>query len=336
MSVETGGLNHLRVLLVGCGNIAGGFDQVRSSGDLPYTHAGAYLQDGRFKITVCIEPDDNRRTEFMAAWGIPKGYRSIKEVLDSSYQFEVISICSPTICHADDLETALRLKPKLIFCEKPITPSVTDSELLLAKSSKAGTLLAVNYTRRWDPDITKLQASIRAGQWGPLRSIVGHYNKGILNNGSHMLDLLDLLIGPMNIVKVGSPVYDFFPGDPTVPVWLEGPNNLPVYLICGHAEDYAFFELQLVFPQGVLTMEEGGMFWRERLASDSKIFTGYRSLDGGIRRGGGYSRAMLQAVDNIYRTINQGDQLASTGESALAAQRICEEIKHQACAPQAT
>ncbi len=73
------------------------------------------------------------------------------------------------------------------------------------------------------------------------------------------------------------------------------------------------------------------MFWRERSAINSDIFKGYRMLGEGVRRVGGYPRAMLQAVDNIFRAINQGDPLASTVESALTAQRVCEQIKLLAC-----
>jgi hypothetical protein len=76
------------------------------------------------------------------------------------------------------------------------------------------------------------------------------------------------------------------------------------------------------------------MHWRERRASDSTTFKGYRMLGEGVRRIGEYPRAMLQAVDNIYRTIYQGDPLASTGASALEAQRICENIKQQAVTSQ--
>lgn len=324
--------NPLHVLIVGCGNIAGLFDQGRSQSDLPYTHAGAYSRDWRFSLAVCIEPDDNRRTEYMAAWDVPVGFRAIEEVLDSGYHFDVISICSPTTCHAHDLEIALRLEPKLIFCEKPITTSLVESESFVAECSKVNIPLAVNYTRRWDPDILQLRADMSAGLWGQLRSVVGLYNKGILNNGSHMLDLLHFLIGSMKIIKVGKPVQDYFSSDPTVPVWLESDQGIPVHITCAHAEDYAVFELQLVFSLGVLTMEEGGMFWRARRVVDSDSFKGYRKLEQGMRRPGGYTQAMLQAIDNIYCTIKQGAPLASTGKSALAAQRICEEIKQQACA----
>ena len=323
-------LNRLRVLIVGCGNIAGGFDQGRPLRDSPYTHAGAYTRDVRFNLAACVEPDDKRRREFKDAWDLSSSFRSINEALSLGCQFDVISICSPTSCHADDLEMVLRLKPKLIFCEKPMTTSVEETERLAAECDKLNVLLAVNYTRRWDPDIAKLQVDMQAGRWGQLRSVVGYYNKGMLNNGSHMLDLLHLLVGSMGIVKVGKPIHDFCPDDPTIPVWLEGPQGVPVHLVCGHAADYAIFELQLVFSHGVLTMEEGGMYWRERRAAASAMFKGYRVLDEGVRRAGGYPRAMPQAIDNIYRAIYQGEPLASTGASALGTQRICHQIKQQA------
>lgn len=330
MSAASADSAPLQVLIVGCGNIAGGFDQGRPEQCLPYTHAGAYRRDGRFKLAACIEPDDSRRSEFMAAWGVPVGYRSIQEALGTCHQFDVVSICSPTDCHAHDLEIASRLSPKLIFCEKPMTASVSETKRLIAECAQLNILLAINYTRRWDAEVIRLQADMQSGRWGTLRSVVGYYNKGIANNGSHMLDLLHLLIGPMDIVKVGKPIEDFFTDDPTLPVWLAGPQGIPVLLACGHAEDYAIFELQLVFSQGTLTMEEGGMFWRERRALDSETFKGYRTLDAGVRRAGQYPGAMLNAVDNIYRAITHGDPLASTGESALAAQYVCEQIKQYA------
>ena len=331
MSTESVTSNPLKVLIIGTGNIAGGFDQGRPNGYLPYTHAGAYSQDGRFSITACVEPDDNRRKEFMKTWKVEKGFKSLNQLVNSNEIFDVISICSPTECHANDIEIALSLKPKIIFCEKPITPSLAKTQKVVRECSKAKIPLVVNYTRRWDPDISKLQKEIQDGQWGKLRTVLGTYNKGILNNGSHMLDLLNLFVGPIEIVKVGEPVDDYFHDDPTIPVWLEGNQGLPIYLACGHAEDYALFELQFIFSHGVLIMEEGGMFWHERHVKKSTTFKGYHTLDKGVRRTGEYPHAMLKAIDNIYSRINYGQALASTGETALSAQRLCEEVKHLAC-----
>lgn len=325
-------LEQLTVLIVGCGNIAGGFDLGCKLKDFSYTHAGAYIRDNRFKMTACIEPDEARRIKFMKEWDIKLGFSSIDEICSLDCQFDVISICSPTTYHKHDIEVALQLSPKLIFCEKPITTSLLDTERLVQACKAANILMAVNHTRRWDPSVAKLKADILSGRRGELRSIIGIYNKGILNNGSHMLDLLHFLVGPVSVVNVGKPVSDYLPNDPSIPVWLENEQGVSIHLACAHAEDYADFELQLIFSLGVLTMEEGGLYWRERLAEDSGTFKGYRKLDDGARYEGEYPHAMGMAIDNIYRAIIRDDHLVSSGESALLAQRMCEKVKQMALA----
>jgi predicted dehydrogenase len=324
--------NPLAVLVVGCGNIAGIFDQDRLGSSLPFTHAGAYSSDERFTLVACVDPDDSRRIKFMDFWGVAYGFRTIADVLNSDVQFDVVSICSPSDCHAHDLEIALRLKPKLIFCEKPVTTSLMETKKLVDACRDNKILLAVNYSRRFDPDVLILKADMYNEKWGELRSVVGYYNKGLLNNGSHMIDLLHLLIGSMKIVKVGESVQDFFQNDLTVPVWLEGPKGVPINIACGYAADYSIFEIQFVFSRGMLTMEDGGLFWRERRVVDSNTFKGYRVLNEGVRRAGKYPSAMKQSVDNIYRAITKGEPLISSGDSALLAQQMCEKIKQMVIA----
>ncbi len=316
----------LTVLIVGCGNIAGRFDERRSISDWPSTHAGAYRRDGRFAVTACVDPDVERRNAFMVRWCVPHGYASLVEAAAAGKHWDVISICSPTLCHAEDVEIAIRLAPRLIFCEKPVTDSAAKSERLIEHCAKAGILLAVNHNRRWDPHIDHLYVEMQSGKWGALRSVVGIYNKGVLNNGTHMLDLLNRFLGPLAILAVGKPVNDYSAEDPSVPVWLSSSDGVPVHLACGHAMDYAIFELQLIFEAGMVSVENGGMAWRERRAEASEDFLGYRFLDAGSRRIGGDERSMVSAVDNVYRAVVSGDVLASTGDTALYAHRLAERI----------
>ena len=315
----------LNVLVVGCGNIAGRFDAGRG-GAAPLTHAGAYTRDGRFALAACVEPDDGRRAEFMQEWKVPAGYRSMEEAARGTARFDVVSICSPTPSHEQDLRASVGLRPKAIFSEKPVTGSADRTQRLVSACKDSGIPLAVNYTRRWDPAVADLRNDIVEGRRGRLRSVVGYYNKGLLNNGSHMLDLLGLLLGPLRVAHVGRPVDDFSPDDPSVPVWLEA-GELPVQIACGHAGDFALFELQFTFADALLTMEEGGLYWRERKASASAEFAGYRMAGEGMRRAGGYPQAMLRSVDNIFGAVTHALPLASNGESALAVQRLCEEIR---------
>ncbi len=145
----------------------------------------------------------------MARWSIPQGFPSLDNLPAGVAAFDVVSICSPTAAHAGHLAGALRVRPRLIFCEKPLTSAAQESEQCVQQCEQAGVLLAVNHLRRWAPDVRRLREELHAGTWGELRSVVGHYNKGILNNGSHMIDLLNFLVGQLELLGVGAVVRDF-------------------------------------------------------------------------------------------------------------------------------
>lgn len=319
----------LAVLIVGCGNIAGGFDAARAPDAAPFTHAGAFRRHGRYRLSACVDPDEARRSEFMRHWDVPNGHSTIDAAGGSGSRFDVVSVCSPTSCHANDVRAALRLQPRVIFCEKPVTPSAATTAELVQACEEAGVPLAINHTRRWDPEVTRICSELASGVWGPVRTVVGFYNKGILNNGSHMIDLLHHLLGPVSIVATGPPVWDGLPDDPSVPAVLSGLNGLPIHLACGDASDFALFEVQIITKGGVLTMEQGGLAWRVRRTIESPHFLGYRTIDAGEQHAGGYPLAMLGAVSNIHETLSNGAELASTGRSALAAQEVCELIKEK-------
>jgi len=328
----------LNVLVVGCGNIAGGFDAERAADLPPLTHAGAFSGHGGFAITACVEPDATRRAAFMQRWGIPRGYADLPAVAAAQLggSFDIVSLCSPTAAHAPQLETALALRPRLIFCEKPVTPTLAQTAALVARCSRAEVPLAVNYTRRWAPDVQRLATELRHGVWGAVRSATGTYNKGVLNNGSHLLDLLHLLLGPMSVLHAGDAVADHWGDDPTVPALLQTADGVSVHLATAHAADAAIFELQLVCEKAVISMEDGGLRWRVRRVIDSPHFAGYRVLDRGVETAGDYLQATARAVDNLYQHLYHGQPLASTGHTALAAQRLCDDIRRRAATAEAT
>jgi predicted dehydrogenase len=321
-----------RVLIIGCGNIAGGFDAERAATQPPLTHAGAFSRHGGFHITACVEPDAERRGAFMRRWGINQGFDDMAALMavHAPGSFDLISLCSPTSVHAQQIDAALALKPRLVFCEKPVTPTLAQTEALVRRCKSSGVALAVNHTRRWAADVQRLAAELQAGAWGRVRSAVGTYNKGVLNNGSHMIDLLHLLLGPMTLQHAGAALADHWPDDPTVPALLQTAAGVPVHLNTAHAADCAIFELQIITATAVIAMEDGGLQWRVRRVIDSPHFRHYRVLDGGERMAGDYLQATQRAVANLHEHLGSGAPLASTGDTALAAQRLCEQIRLQA------
>jgi len=319
-----------KVLIIGCGNMAGGYDLLQPEDALPLGHAKAFAKHGGFAVSACLDPDAAIRADFQKRWQVPAGFASVQEVVAEGGQFDVISICSPTHAHAADIQSSLALKPKLIFCEKPVSSKLQETQRAVQACADQHVLLAVNYSRRWSPQVTQLKTALAEGHWGAVRSVSAVYNKGLLNNGSHMIDLLLALFGPLHIVSVGQAVDDFFSDDPTIDATLGTQQGLPIQLNVAHAHDYALFEMHIVTEKGVISMEDGGASWRFRYAKPSEQLAGYWFLNSGewVKPQGSYE--LTGALANIFDALQHGAPLASSGSNALQAQALCEQIKKKA------
>ena len=321
----------ITVLIVGCGYIAGGLDIVASyKSNPPLTHAGAYLNDGRFYIKGCVEPNEKKRLEFMKFWNIPNGYNDINEIKYENEHFDIISVCTPTNSHFNILIDILKFSPKLVFAEKPLTNSIHKSNIILDEFNKANIKLAVNHSRRWNKEIIQLKSDIANKKWGKLRTINGIYNKGILNNGTHVIDFLYMLMDEMKFISSGIPIHDFFDQDPSIPFNLEGKGEIPIQISCANANDYTIFEFQFVFSNCIIYMENGGEFWRERKVENSQIYLGYKVLSSGYIRNGNASDTYINIMNNLYDCIIINSSINSSSKSAVLTQTLCDEIVNHA------
>lgn len=317
--------SYIKTLLVGCGNIAGGFD-IDQNGP-PSTHAGAYKNNSNFEIIGCIDPDKKRLLKFSEDWSIKHKFSNLHEAKDSNLDFDVISICSPTLFHFENIFDAIKLKPKVIFCEKPLAKKYEDAIKLKNMCAKEDIMLAVNYTRRWDPKVEILKNEINTGDLGDIRSVIGYYNKGILNNGSHMVDLLNYLFGSLEIVTAITPVSDFFNDDPTVTALLKTKNEIPIHLLTAHASDYELFELEIIGSKKIKSMRDGGLNWSSRMIVENQRFKDYKNVGKEVYSEGRYLESMTFAVENIYNYITTGEKIKCTGHEACKALKICFDIQ---------
>ena len=322
-----------QVVIVGCGNIGGGFDRDRPPEAWPLSHAGAFTRHDGFQIRACVDPDEDRRKTFASRWDIGLHAPDIASLNSSLGPIDVVSICSPTALHHDHVMQAIQLQPKVIFCEKPLSSDIASSIGLVEGCKTRDIALAVNFSRQWDPSMEALIHELQEGRWGSIRSVVGHYNKGILNNGSHMVDLLFRLVGDLKLVTTTSSILDFWDNDPTTAALLTARGGIvPVYLNPGHARDFAFFELEVVCEKGVVRMRSGGISWESWEAHPSAEFTGYRTLDQAVRTSGRYMEAMVGAIDDLYNFLVADVAIRSTGENAVKVQTLCTSIQRAALA----
>jgi predicted dehydrogenase len=320
MSPTAGSEPPLRALIIGCGAIAGGYDEASAVSGEVLTHAKAYREHPGFTVVACVEPDAARRARFMEIWDIPAGFASLAEV-DVAY--DVASVCVPTPFHAGTLEALLAGPARLVYAEKPLTDDLERSRAIVAAYEAAGKPLAVNYFRRWAPGLARLRDEIADGAWGRFQKGSAWYTKGLLNNGSHFLDLLAFLLGPLEPAAALGRVGDGRDDDPTLDVVVATPGGAPVHLLGADMHAYSLFEADLLFSGGRVCLTDSAFRVVRRPVIDSPRFPGYRVLADGSAEDSGLGRAMLGALDNIAGHLAGGAPLASDGRSALAAQELC-------------
>ncbi|KIL97193.1 oxidoreductase domain protein [Paramagnetospirillum magnetotacticum MS-1] len=322
------GSEPIRALIIGCGAIAGGYDEAAPDSSQILTHAKAYLRHPKFQMVGCVEPDREKRAKFMWTWEIPKGFASLADV---DIPYDVASVCVPTQYHAETLEALLTGPARLVFAEKPLTDDLERSRAIVRAYREAGKPLAVNYLRRWAPGLIKLKAEIEAGRWGSFIKGSAWYTKGLLNNGSHFLDLAAFLLGDLRPVARLGAINDGRSDDPTLDVLVKTGHDAPLYLLGANANAYSIFEADLLFAEGRISLTDSGFHLVRRTVTRSSRFTGYSVLGPARGSDSGLGQAMLDAADNIARNLVDQTPLNSTGRTALVAQELCAAL---ACLPE--
>ncbi|WP_421722735.1 Gfo/Idh/MocA family protein [Bacterioplanoides sp.] len=323
----------LTVLIIGCGNIAGGYD-LNTQSEYALTHAAALNKSNQVTLAACVDNNRQAAETFAEQWAVNNSYRKLEEIPKES-QFDIVCICSPSHCHETHIQQVIHFRPKVIFTEKPITTSLLSSGNILQQCESHSIHLLVNYSRYWDQKLSHFIDEFHAGGYGELQSISGFYNRGILNNGSHMLEILLRLCGPLTIsasvLKSASEVH----GDTDLHAMLATESGTPISLHCVDATHFSLFELQVITTTGEYCMRDGGLSWHKRVKQDNPVYTNYSKLGEVSVSDGEYLPVMEHAIDDVIKLAQSSDTRPNydSARRAIAAQALCEELVRRAECP---
>ena len=117
-----------RAGIVGCGNIASGYDP--NGAYKITTHAGAYNYVKKTKLVALSDTNKNRLDNAGKKWGVSKLYANYKEMLEKE-DLDILSICTWDDSHYKILKDAVNHNLKAIFCEKPIATNLKDADEMI-------------------------------------------------------------------------------------------------------------------------------------------------------------------------------------------------------------
>ena len=293
------------VLIIGAGNIGSFFDTPSSSNVL--SHAHAFSTHSGFSLVGFVDKDLNKAKRAATLWG-GDAFADVSSAFRKIDRIDVVCNATPDEMHYKILKEVLHYPVKLIFTEKPITKTLSEARDIQKLMYRKKADVAVDYTRRFVPEFIKLSQEIRNGLYGDYVAGSGYYGKGIIHNGSHMIDLLQNFFGSVGKFVAIKKEYDFSPQDPSVTGILDI-GKKKFFLQHINKELFTIFDIDLIFTKAHIRIANSGFLIEIRKVEKSKTFRGYKSLGNTVSIKTSLSYALSFAVDNIYRHLQYGDDL---------------------------
>ncbi len=315
------------VVLVGLGNIGVGYDFDQFLGTSTLSHASAVWAHAFFNLSAGVDVDAANRDRFEAKFEVA-AYSRIEQIRD--VDVDVVVIAVPTRLHYDlVIETLDRLRPRIILLEKPIAQSSTEGLDIVAACTAASCDLFINFQRAVSPPIVDLQRQLADGTTAPPIAGSAWYSNGLFNNGSHLVALLQQLLGPVSDAFHAADVYEartksdandynadccFVFGD--CAVWLHSADGA----------GYERFELELLTPDSAITIGGRPEAITLRIAQPDMLYPGCTVL--------GDPRLVspidpINALTHVYNALRMhmaGEPTTLvTGTEALQVQRALEK-----------
>jgi len=172
-------MSDYKVGIIGCGNIA-------------RAHASAYQKITNVEVLTAAELDQDRREKFAADFELLASYEDYTEML-AKENLDIVSVCTWPKTHCDATCKAASSGVKGIMCEKPMAVNLKEADQMLEVCEANDVRLAIGHQHRFDAQLVKARDLINDKAIGELTLLWGHCSLDLMNNGSHVVDMINFL-----------------------------------------------------------------------------------------------------------------------------------------------
>tara|TARA_B100000965_G_scaffold405414_1_gene439466 strand:+ start:10159 stop:11127 length:969 start_codon:yes stop_codon:yes gene_type:complete len=315
-----------KVVIIGLGNIGLKYDFHIDSNEIIQTHFKAFTSHDNFEIVGVVEIDKENINLFKKKFDLDI-FNDINECIRCKKP-HVIVIATPTETHRIIIEKIENFNSqlKLILCEKPISYSISDAEKIIQKANNLSVKLYINYMRRVDPGAIEIKKRIENYIIeSPLKGSC-FYTKGIYNNCSHFINLLEFWLGDSiesSIIKKCRMWNGFDPEYDFVVKFEKG----EIVFRSLWEEKYSHYSIDLYSKNGHLCYADGGYRVTWRGVITDPIFQGYNILNSAEELiDNQMNISQMNVVKEIFNVLNNEKSNLCTGEQALSTIRLIENL----------
>lgn len=318
--------NPYPTVVLGLGRIGIGYaDDPKTARYYPYaTHAQVLRDHPAFAWVAAVDLDRDRAQIAHDHWQVPHVATQAAD-LPNRDQVAVAVLATPP----DQRLGLLELFPALraVIVEKPLGTTLAAATAFVEACRDRQIAIQVNLWRRADQTFRSLATGQLTRAIGSVQAVHVTYGNGFLNNGSHLVDLLRMLIGEVRwgqATQLPTPHQALpIPGD----VNLVGCLGLsPDVVATWHALDFQHYReigLELWGDRGKLSILNEGLTLQLVSRAANRALSNAFELD--------YTNvhtlpttvgsAFYRLYDNLADHLQMGTTLWSSGESAIGTSR---------------
>lgn len=308
--------------LIGFGQIGQGYStDVRMSQHFRYsTHAQVLRAHPAFEWLAVVDISADALKLAQSQWQIQHVASNAAE-LACRNDIEFAVLATPPHHRLAILESFPALKAVLV--EKPLGDTLEQCQEFLTACRQRNILVQVNLLRRADESMLRLAN-------GELLSLIGTpqiasvvYGNGLLNNGTHMIDLIRMLLGEVDSVSAvpGGPDFEEGPldGDRNFGVNLRLTGNVNCSFQPISFKHYRENFVDVWGTTGRLSITQEGLVELVYELADNRALENSNEIvsEAPIVRVSSLGDALYNMYNNVHEALSVGAALLSPGESAL-------------------
>jgi len=321
----------LTAVIVGFGKIANLDVNFRRENNLLEfsTHSQVLSQHPNFDWIGVVDSSDSALDKAKNQWNVPFVEKSIDSLL-SKCSPDILILSTPPVDRFNVLKKFSDVDG--ILLEKPIGLNQKDLEKCYSFIKESNHLVQVNYWRRGDSNFRDLHSGKLVKEIGSPKFANVIYGNGLLNNGSHMIDFVKMLLGPIKEVivnkKASSPNDGPFSIDRNVNFSLIMDSGLNVNFIPIKFEDYRENSLEIWGSKGKIIFQQECLDIRKYKTKEHSTLHDEFEIDNEsvIKIKSTSNIALYNMYDNLYNAVNLGHDLWSPFSSAFDNEKLIHDI----------
>ena len=306
-------------VIIGAGNIASRFDTPKSA--IVLTHAHALSNHPRIKLMGMMDTNVINGKKEAKKWQT-NFYADYREMLNE-VQPDIVVVATPSVTHKEILIDVLHSKPKVVIMEKPVVDEKREIALIRRVALKSGVPVIVNFRRRFDPALLEVRDALMKGTYGAVLSGSAMYSKGVMHNGSHMMDLARYFFGEILSAKAMHAVDDFKGGKPTISGFATFERCPQFYFMAGDERSFYIFEFEIVTEKYRIRFIDEGRYVSTQKVERDTMYKDDRVLGKTKVKESKLNEAMTRMVTHAVGVADGVVQPHSSLEEGLRTQEAC-------------